>query len=180
MGNISIVIGSWGSYTECNERALGSKWIDLSDYSDWEEIIEELKNEGFELEGIDEELFIQDIGGVPGDSTNWDYVHPKQLFETLLESGILDDDYMYDVFTAYLEVNDLDDWDNLVSSRGRHWDDDIILYRNQDMDEVAYNLMHECYEIPDYLENYIDYSSFARDLIYDGFHETSKGVLEIR
>ena len=25
MGNISIVIGSWGSYNECNERALGSK-----------------------------------------------------------------------------------------------------------------------------------------------------------
>ncbi len=180
MGNISIVIGSWGSYTECNERAIGSKWLDLSDYSDWEEIIEELENEGFELEGIDEELFIQDIEGVPGYSTNWDYVHPKQLFETLLESGILDDDYLYDVFTAYLEVNDLDDWDNLVSSRGRHWDDDIILYQNQDMDEVAYNLMHECYEIPDYLENYIDYSSFARDLYYDGFHETSKGVLEIR
>lgn len=30
MGNISIVIGSWGSYNECNERALGSKWLDLS------------------------------------------------------------------------------------------------------------------------------------------------------
>lgn len=29
MGNISIVIGSWGSYNECNERALGSKWLDL-------------------------------------------------------------------------------------------------------------------------------------------------------
>ena len=31
-GNIKIVIGSWGSYNECNERALGSKWLDLSDY----------------------------------------------------------------------------------------------------------------------------------------------------
>ena len=29
MGNISIVIGSWGSYNECNERALGSNWLDL-------------------------------------------------------------------------------------------------------------------------------------------------------
>lgn len=29
MGNITIVIGSWGSYNECNERALGSKWLDL-------------------------------------------------------------------------------------------------------------------------------------------------------
>lgn len=177
---ISVVIGSWGSYNECNERALGSKWLDLSDYSDWEEIEEELKKQGFELDGIDEELFIQDIEGIPSNSHNWDYVNPQQLFETLLESGILDDEDLYDLFTAYLEVNNFDDWENLVSSRGCRWDDDIILYRNQDIDDVAYNLMHECYEIPDYLDNYIDYNSFARDLSYEGFHETSQGVLAIR
>lgn len=33
MSNISIVIGSWGSYNECNERALGSKWLDLEDFT---------------------------------------------------------------------------------------------------------------------------------------------------
>ena len=32
-GNIQIVIGSWGSYNECNERALGSEWLDLSEKS---------------------------------------------------------------------------------------------------------------------------------------------------
>lgn len=48
-GNISIVIGSWGSYNECNERALGSKWLDLSDYSDWDEIVEELKKKALSL-----------------------------------------------------------------------------------------------------------------------------------
>ena len=52
MTGIKVVIGSWGSYNECNERALGSKWLDLSDYSDWDEIVEELKKEGFELDGI--------------------------------------------------------------------------------------------------------------------------------
>lgn len=177
---ISVVIGSWGSYNECNERALGSKWLDLSDYSDWEEIEEELKKEGFELDGIDEELFIQDIEGIPSSSRNWDYVNPQQLFETLLESGILDDYNLYELFEAYLEVNNFDDWENLVSSRGSRWNDDIILYRNQDMDDIAYDLMHEYYEIPDYLDNYIDYSSFARDLSYDGYYETSKGVLATR
>ena len=29
--SVNIVIGSWGSYNACNERALGSKWLDLSD-----------------------------------------------------------------------------------------------------------------------------------------------------
>ena len=64
MGNINIVIGSWGSYNECNERALGSKWLDLSEYTTWDEIADELKNEGFVLDGIDEELFIQDVEGI--------------------------------------------------------------------------------------------------------------------
>ena len=103
-GNISIVIGSWGSYNECNERALGSKWLDLSDYSDWDEIVEELKKEGFELDGIDEELFIQDVEGIADRSVNWDYVNPETLFNTLKESGVLDNDYKYKVFCAFLEV----------------------------------------------------------------------------
>ena len=44
---INIVIGSWGSYNECNERALGSGWLKLSDYSNWEEIEEGLIKRGF-------------------------------------------------------------------------------------------------------------------------------------
>lgn len=100
MSNIQIVIGSWGSYNECNERALGSKWLDLSDYSDWNEIEEELIKEGFELDGIDEELFIQDIEGISADSKSWDYTHPQTLFELLYEAEVLSNDYKYEVMQA--------------------------------------------------------------------------------
>lgn len=131
-GNISIVIGSWGSYNECNERALGSKWLDLSDYSDWEEIASELKKEGFELDGIDEELFIQDVEGISDNSVNWDYVNPETLFNTLNESGILTNDYKYKVFCAFLEVRCFDDFEERVKSHGERWDDDIILWENRD------------------------------------------------
>lgn len=55
---IKIVIGSWGSYNECNERALGSSWLTLNDYNDWDEILDELKKQGFELDGIDEKNII--------------------------------------------------------------------------------------------------------------------------
>ena len=103
---IKIVIGSWGSYNECNERALGSEWLTLNDYDSWAEIAEELQNQGFILDGIDEELFVQDIEGIPSSGTNWDYVHPKDLFETLKESGILDDNGKYDIFLAFSEVRD--------------------------------------------------------------------------
>ena len=87
---ISIVIGSWGSYNSCNQRALGSEWLNLADFESWEEIEDALNKQGFQLKGIDEELFIQDIDGIPSSGTNWDYVHPKDLFETLKESGVLD------------------------------------------------------------------------------------------
>ena len=43
INEISIVIGSWGSYNACNKRALGSKWLNLSDFDSWDEIEEELK-----------------------------------------------------------------------------------------------------------------------------------------
>lgn len=52
---IRIVIDSCGSYNECNERALGSKQLTLNDYDDWKEIEDELKVQGFVLNGIDEE-----------------------------------------------------------------------------------------------------------------------------
>ena len=180
--NVSIVIGSWGSYNECNERALGSAWLDLSLFSDWDEIVEELEKQGFELDGIDEELFIQDIEGIPSDCKNWDYTSPEALFNTLQESGILDDEYKYKVFRAFLEVRSYDEWEGLVERYGSRWDDDIILYENMDFADLAYHMIHEvcCYEIPSWLENYIDYEAYGRNLSYDGFDEYSDGIIEIR
>lgn len=177
---VSIVIGSWGSYNECNERALGSKWLDLSNYSDWEEIAEELKNEGFELDGIDEELFIQDIDGLPSSSVNWDNVNPQELFELLKESGVLDKDYKYEILSAYLEIYSLSEFFDLVRNNGANWDNDINIYPNRDWYDLGYELLHDCYTIPDYLDNYIDYERFGSELRFDGYHEYSNGIIEIR
>ena len=40
INEINVVIGSWGSYNACNERALGSGWLDFSEYDEWEQIEE--------------------------------------------------------------------------------------------------------------------------------------------
>ena len=157
MGNIKVVIGSWGSYNECNERALGSKWLDLSDYDTYEEIEEELKKQGFELDGIDEELFIQDIEGINDNNTNWDYVHPKNLFETLKESGVLDDDYKYKIFEAFLEIESFSEFERRVEDSGDRWDDDIYIYEDYSWYDLGYYYLHDYHQIPDFLDNYIDY-----------------------
>ncbi len=177
---ISIVIGSWGSYNECNERALGSKWLDLSDYSDWEEIEEELTKQGFKLNGIDEELFIQDIENFPGD-TNWDYVHPKTLFELLKESGILDNEYAFKTMEAYIDVMGADSFLDRVRDKGLNWDDDIYLYPDSTWYDLGYQFLHDSYgDRLDAIDNYIDYERYGEELKYDGFHEYSDGIIEIR
>lgn len=177
---ISMVIGSWGSYNECNDRALGSKWLCLNNYDSWDEIVEELKKEGFKLEGIDEELFVQDIEGLPSCATKWDYENPKKVFDLLYESGVLTDDYKYKIMFNYLEVEGWGTWCKLVKEQGDCWDDDIILYENCDWYDLGHILLHECYEIPEYLEDYIEYERWGEQLEYDNFYEVSDGILEIR
>ena len=183
MNRIAMVIGSWGSYNECNERALGSEWLDFDDFDNWEEIVEELTKEGFELNAIDEELFVQDIEGVPSSSCDWDNTHPKVIFELIKKSGVLDDEYKYELMEAYCEVRSFDEWSNLVNDYEDNWDRDIIFYRGQDMNDVAYSIVNECYDLEKMLgslASYSDYNAFARDLSYEGYTETSNGVIEIR
>jgi hypothetical protein len=177
---ISIVIGSWGSYNKCNERALGSKWLNLSDYSDWEEIEEELVKQDFELNGIDEELFIQDIEGMPSTSCNWDYTHPKQLFELLKESEVLEDDNKYEVMCAYLDIRTFNDFEELVNSHGRNWDDEIRMYKGYDWSDYGKMMFEESYyNIPEVLENFIDFEGYGRYIGDYYAEEYEEGIIEI-
>ena len=178
---ISVVIGSWGSYNECNERALGSKWLDLNDYSDWEEIEEELTKQGFKLNGIDEELFIQDIENFPNGHTNWDYIHPKSLFELLKDSGVLDDEYAYKIMEAYIDVEGADSFFSRVRDKGHRWDDDIYIYPGSTWYDLGYQFLHDSYgDRLDFIDNYIDYERYGEELRFDGFHEYDGGIIEIR
>ena len=177
---ISIVIGSWGSYTACNEKALGSGWLDLNDYSDWEEIEEELTKRGFKLNGIDEELFIQDIENLSG-HTDWDYTHPKKLFELLKDSNVLDDEYAFDTMNAYIDVMGLDSFLDRVRDKGHRWDEDIYIYPDSNWYDLGYQFLHDSYgEKLDFIDNYIDYERYGEELKYDGFHEYDGGIIEIR
>ncbi len=181
--DINIVIGSWGSYNECNERALGSKWLCLNDYEDWNEIVEELAKEGFELDGIDEELFVQDIENfVCSNSVNWDYVNPQQLFELLKKSGVLDDEDKYKKAIIYCDIEGYEHWKHRVEEYEEDWDSDIYLYPNMDWYDLGYYFLHEvdCVEIPEFLDSFIDYKRYGEEYCYDGFHEYDGGIVEIR
>lgn len=176
---INIVIGSWGSYNTCNERALGSEWLDLSDYDSWDDIVEELERQGFQLHGIDEELFVQDIEGIPADGINWDYVNPKELFETLKESGVLDDSHKYEVMCAYLEVRSFSEFEENVRNRGDQWDEDINLYKGYSWDDYGREMFACCcYQMEEHLQDFFDFEAYGR-YMGDCAEEYSDGLIEI-
>ena len=176
---ISMVIGSWGSYNAYNERALGSKWLDLSDYECWDEIVEELEEQGFDLNGIDEELFVQDFEGIPTDGVNWDYVNPKELYEKLLESEVLSDDYKLEKMQAYLECRNFDDFLEMVDNYGSNWDDDIYLYKGFVWADLGREYFESCcYKLPANIADFIDFDAYGRYIGYDA-EEYSGGIIEI-
>ena len=177
---INIVIGSWGSYNACNKKALGSSWIALEDYESWEEIKEELIKQGFDLNGIDEELFIQDIEGIDTDC-NWDYMHPQRLFEVLKESGVLDNSHKFETMEAYLECESFYTFEDLVNNSGSNWDDDIYLYKGYDWDDYGREYYEMCcYQVPSEIENFIDFDGYGRYIGDYYTQEYSNGLIEIR
>ena len=100
----------------------------------------------------------------------------------LKESGILDDDYKYEVFNAYVEVRCLDDFISLVDSHGSRWDDDIILYRNYDWEDYGRNAFEEMgydRQIPEKLHDFIDFEAYGKYLGDYAVQEYSDGLIEI-
>ena len=60
--------------------------------------------------------------------------------------------------------------------------DDVIIHENQTLEDVAYSLLQECYELdklPPIIANNIDYEGVARELDYDGnYFEVDGDVFE--
>lgn len=65
-----------------------------------------------------------------------------------------------------LSEDDIEEILNDYSSDYR--DRSIIGYVYDDVEELAENEIEQCFDIPDFLTNYIDYSKFGEDLLEDG------------
>ena len=152
-----------------NEGILQGEWIDFP-------ISEEELEEVFERIGINEEyeeIFF----------TDW-----ESNFETGL--GEYESiEKINELAEALEEVENNGDEDKLeaiIEATGDSLQnalelmDDAIFYPGYTLEEVAEEIVDECYftrETPEIFKTYFDYESFARDLRYDGYTETYTGVI---
>jgi antirestriction protein len=168
--NCKIVFGSWKAYTENNQRALGSSWLDMDNFDSVEEIKSALINEGFTSAEL-EETFIQDYEADFDIFKNCDYINIERAFEILEQ--IDDSDNEAEAIGAYLEEVS----DNIEEA----CDSELYFYKDMTLAEVCEEITRECDNIPDNLENYIDWEAMARDWSFcGGWYESTNGVLEVR
>ena len=167
---LNIFVNTWGNYNE--NGADGGQWITLPMEAD--ELEEVLENIAALMKDEDPEWFIND-------------------YEWTIETE-LGDVHEMDSITAWnercQEADNLEEWETeeiaaaieaygytFAEALDRQQRGCFIFYRGQDLEEVAEDLINECYDLPEFALRYFDYEAFARDLSFDGYTETKYGVI---
>ena len=162
---ISVFLNTWANYNE--NGADGGFWVELP--CDLDEALEQLASStGEEVDEM--EVFINDfetdIKGLEI-SENTNISDLNDLAERLEAL----DKYDLEKLEAILEA-DGGSLENALDNI-----DDYTYYANMSLEDVAYEIVDECYNLPDIAQRYFDYKAFARDLSFDGYTETENGVI---
>lgn len=152
-----------------NEGNLVGRWFRLPVLEDrLSQAISDVLREGEETCGTEdhEEYFISDFSW--GDHELFDvgeYSNLSQINEQLQQ---LEDKSNHELKTiAFLLSESLaTDIDDAINKA-----DDVRIYQNQSMEDIAYDLIHECYnihELSPIIAKHIDYEGIGRELEMDG------------
>jgi len=148
-----------GTYAKYNEGSIFGKWMDLSDYSDSEEFYEACH--ALHCDEEEPELMFHDWKNIPSA-----LIGESWLVENIF--GIIDavsnlSETEQEAFFVWLGNSSRD-----IASEEIH---DLILsfeddYQGEynDEEDYAYEVVEQCYDLPEFAKTYFDYEKFARDL----------------
>ena len=168
---LRIFINTWGNYNV--NGAEGGRWIDLP-------------MPEAELDDV-----LEDIAAKMGDDDPEWAIHDYEWTTHIKLDDISEYSDIYKLNEICQEAEDLDEYDlEVINAAIEAWGvsfqealehrDDYIFYKGQTLEDVAYDLVEECYfthETPEIFRTYFDYASFARDLSFEGYNEVSNGVI---
>ena len=167
---LNLFVNTWGNYN--TNGADGGQWITLP--MDSVELEEVLENIAARMKDEDPEWFINDyewtIEMELGDVHEMDNI--QEWNERCQEAADLEE-WEAEEIAAAIEA-----WDYSFSEAyERQQRGCFIFYPGRDMEELAEELINECYDLPEFALRYFDYEAFARDLSFDGYTETKYGVI---
>ena len=167
---LNLFVNTWGNYNE--NGADGGQWITLP--MDPEELEEVLDNIAALMKDTDPEWFINDyewtIEMELGDVNEMDNI--QEWNERCQEADNLEE-WEAEEIAAAIEAYGY----TFAEALERQQRGCFIFYPGQDLEEVAEELINECYDLPEFALRYFDYEAFARDLTFDGYTETKYGVI---
>lgn len=170
---LRIFVNTWGNYNE--NGADGGEWLTLPMEEDaledrLEAIAETMGDEDPEWAIHDYEWTTKiELGSVDEMDSIKEWNERCQEVEYLKE-------YELNEIAAAMEAFGYSFQEAIERQQEGHF----TLYPDQDLDDVAQEIVEECYftkDTPKVFMDYFDYEAFARDLRYDGYTETSYGVI---
>lgn len=167
---LNIFVNTWGNYNE--NGADGGQWITLP--MDAEELEEVLEN----------------IAALMGDNDPEWTIHDYEWTSEIELDEIGELDNIFEVNERCNELDSLDEYEaeeiaaaveaygyTFAEAYERQQRGCFIFYRGMDLQEVAEEIIDECYDLPEFAMRYFDYEAFARDLSFDGYTDTKYGVI---
>lgn len=168
-GIFNIFLTNLGKY---NEGHLVGKWVQLP----CEDLDSELEEIGINEEY--EEWFITDYESPFFEDFKIDEYENIFELNELAEEISNFDSCEIDEIIALTETGCFRDIREAIEA---HQSGDCIFYGCDTLEDLAEELVEEgCFgDIPESIRNYIDYAAIARDLSYDSYYETSKGIVYV-
>lgn len=164
MENLSEARVYVGTYAKYNNGSIYGKWLDLSDYSDKEEFYEACRE--LHSDEPDPEYMFQDWENIPSSLIGESYMSDN-LFEVIEAVSELDENDA-EAFSLWLNNGshdiDTDDIDGLIDSFREDYQGAY-----KDEEDYAYEVVEQCYDLPEFAKTYFDYEKFARDLFISDY-----------
>jgi antirestriction protein len=170
---LNIFVNTWGNYN--NNGADFGEWVTLP--MDPDNLAETLKH----------------IAAVMGDNDPEWTVHDYEWTTEIDLFDVGEYDNITELNERLQELESLEEWEleevaAAMEAFGYEFPEAVerqqrgyfTLYRNMDLEEVAEEIINECYfakDTPEIFTRYFDYKAFARDLRFDGYTETKYGVI---
>lgn len=141
----------------------------------WFEVIVKDADKEIKLSLPCDEQELKDSYTIVSCENSWDYENEdltlKELNNLAQDLQDIEDSGDEDWLEAYIEATGCD----LNIAVDKY--DTSTFYHDMDLVDVAYDIVEECYNLPENLERYFDYEAFARDLEIEGYTETYYGTI---
>lgn len=166
---LKLFVNTWGNYNE--NGADGGCWINLP--MEEEELEETLDKIAESIGDRDPEWAIHDY-----EWTGIDFGKVSEYDSIITWNEITNrlsklESYEQEEVAAAIEA-----WEySIEEAMDRQEKGCFSFYPGQELEDVAEELVNDCYNLPEFALRYFDYAAFARDLTFDGYEETSYGVI---